>query len=349
MKSLTPSSIRQMERAIEQHMYFIDIPGLAVCLLADKELVYVNGFGMADLSANKRMTSGAIFHMASISKLFTATAVMQLHEQGKLDIDAPVQDYLKGFIPFSSAFGSITIRQMLSHTAGIPDCEDYEWEFPRYDDQALHDYVMSQTEMRLLSEPGKRFFYSNIAYEMLGELIQGLSGLTFEDYCKKYLFIPMGMLQSDFLKERVSSGRLVQPHIKDRANQVKVSDVFPYHRAHGPSSTLYSTVEELSLFAAAMMDTLEGKRKDIIAPATLKTMLTYQAVIKSGERIGLGWFISDYADQLFYGHEGNDIGFRTTFAMIPQKRTAIIVLANLQTASTRKIMRTIYDMTVGSD
>ncbi|MDW7678717.1 MAG: serine hydrolase, partial [Bacillota bacterium] len=125
--------------------------------------------------------------------------------------------------------------------------------------------------------------------------------------------------------------------------------VFPYHRAHGPSSTLYSTVKELSLFAAAMMDTLEKKREDIIAPATLKTMMSYQAVIKSGERIGLGWFISDYADQLFYGHEGNDIGFRTTFAMIPQKRTAIIVLANLQTASTRKIMRTIYDMAAIAD
>jgi CubicO group peptidase (beta-lactamase class C family) len=158
--------------------------------------------------------------------------------------------------------------------------------------------------------------------------------------------MPMGMHQSDFLKERVSPDRLVQPHTKDRDNQVKVSEVFPYHRAHGPSSTLYSTVEELGLFAAAMMDIFEGSREDIIAPATMNTMITHQAVIKSGERIGLGWFISDYADQLFYGHEGNDIGFKTTFAIIPKQRTAIIVLANLQTASTRKIMRTIYDMTV---
>ncbi|MDW7678209.1 MAG: serine hydrolase domain-containing protein, partial [Bacillota bacterium] len=216
MKSLTPSSIRKMERAIEQHMYFNDIPGLAVCLLADNELVYVNGFGMADLSANKKMTSGAIFHMASISKLFTATAVMQLHEQGKLDIDTPVLHYLKDFIPSSSTFSRITIRQMLSHTSGIPDCEDYEWESPRYDDQALHDYVMAQNEMHLLSEPGKRFFYSNIAYEMLGVVIQIQAGLTFEDYCKKFLFLPMGMLQSDFLKSRISSNKLAQPHIKDR-------------------------------------------------------------------------------------------------------------------------------------
>ena len=344
MTFIPDETIKKVETLIKEQMYCRDIPGLAVGIVSNHELIFQRGYGWADHGHKKKMTADAIFHMASISKLFTATAVMQLVEQGILELDKPFVNYLPDFNPQQSLVKQITIRQLLSHTSGMPDCEDYEWELAREDDTALHEYVLGQSGMMLLSQPGERFNYSNIAYEILGDIVSIQSGVSFDNYCKQNLLNQMEMLSSDFIKGRVDQNRLVTPHVKDAENKICVSPVFPYNRAHGPSSTLYATVEELSRFACSIMQVWQGKNVPVLKHQTLMTMLTPQASIKEAEQIGLGWFISQYADETFYGHEGNDIGFRTTFAMIPSKGLAMIVLANLQTASTRKIMRGIYDI-----
>lgn len=344
MKMLSQQTQNAIEESIEKHLYYHDVPGLVTGVMINGEMVFAKGFGCADQDRQKPMTPETVFHMASISKLFTATAVMQLQEKGIVNIDRPILEYLKDFQPTAPEFSKITIRHMLSHTSGLPDCDDYEWEKARSDDKALHDYVMAQQGIELLHAPEERFFYSNIAYEILGELIQIQTGMCFEDYCKTHIMDPLGMKNSDFRKNRIPEHTLALPHVKDDKKHVSISRIFPYNRAHSPSSTLYSTVVELGYFSRGMMEILKGKREDVLKDFTLKEMMSPQAGIKKGERIGLGWFISDYSDTLFLGHEGNDIGFRTTFALIPEKQRAIFVLANLQTASTRKVMRTIYDL-----
>ncbi|SMP37976.1 serine hydrolase domain-containing protein [Anoxynatronum buryatiense] len=344
MKTMQDNIVKEIDQMIKDQMYYRDIPGLSIGIVLNHELKLQKGYGWADYALNKEMSADAIFHMASISKLFTATAVMQLVEQRVLDLNKPFIRYLPDFKPEQPMVNEITLKQMLSHTSGMPDCDDYEWELAREDEAALHEYVMSQTDISLVSQPGERFNYSNIAYEILGDIVRYQSGISFDDYCWQYLLNPLEMKSSHFIMKMVDQQRLVSPHIKDDDNKIRVSPVFPYNRAHGPSSTLYSTVEELSRFACSMMTLWQRKHSPVLKYNTLMTMLTPEAKIKEEEQIGLGWFISQYDQQTFYGHEGNDIGFRTTFAMIPSKGLAIIVLANLQTASTRKIMRGIYDI-----
>jgi CubicO group peptidase (beta-lactamase class C family) len=347
MTTLHTTTIQEMEKTIESQLFYKDIPGLSVGIFFQNEMIYGKGFGVTDLSKKTPMTTEAVFHMASISKIFTATAVMQLAEKGLVSIDLPILRYLPELrIPSHELYlKDITIRQMLSHTAGLPDCEDYEWDQPRVDEGALSDYVLSLKNLQLIATPGSSFIYSNIAYEMLGYLIEVITGGTFEDYCKKNIFKPAGMKLTDFRKNSVDETKLVQPHIKNSANHVLTSPVFPYNRAHAPSSTLYSNVQELGIFTGLMMNTLKGTAHSILQPVTLNQMLTPQASIKKDEQIGLGWFISEYHGIRFYGHEGHDIGFRTTFAMIPDESLSLIVLANLETASTRKIMRLLFDLT----
>jgi CubicO group peptidase (beta-lactamase class C family) len=347
MTSLHNAIMHKMDEMIESHMFYKDIPGLAAGILFQNEMIYGKGFGVTDLSKKTPMTTEAVFHMASISKIFTATAVMQLAEKGLVSIDLPLLRYIPELRVASheSYLKDITVRQMLSHTAGLPDCEDYEWDQPRFDERALRDYVLSLGNLQLTATPGSRFNYSNIAYEMLGYLIEVMTGETFEDYCKQNIFEPAGMVLTDFRKNSVDGTNLVQPHIKNSANHVQTSPVFPYNRAHAPSSTLYSNIHELGMFTGLMMNTLKGTAHSILQPATLSRMLTPQSPIKKDEQIGLGWFISEYHGKRFYGHEGHDIGFRTTFAMIPDESLALIVLANLETASTRKIMRLLFDLT----
>ena len=328
---------------IKEQMYFLDIPGLVTGIWQEGEVVFEEAFGMADVAGNRRMKTGDIFHMASISKLFTATAIMQLHETNQLNIHQKALDYLPGLTPSSPTFEAVTIKDLLCHSSGLPDCEDYEWEKARSDKNALGDYVMAQQHLSFVHQPGERFLYSNIAYEMLGYIVQKVSGMIFEDYCREHLFKPSGMGKSDFLKASVPEELLVKPHIKDEHNRVMNSHIFPYNRSHAPSSTLYAPMSDLFQFTQVILDTLAGKRDDILHQSTLKVMLQEHMGIKKAEAVGLGWFLSDYQGERFIGHEGNDIGFRTTYAIVPSKKISIVVLANLQKASTRKIMRLLYD------
>ncbi len=343
MINLTHNQKNELDRKIQEHMFFLDIPGLVAGVWFAGEMVYEEVFGMADLDMKRVMKLDDIFHMASISKLFTATAIIQLHEKMSLHIDDKLLDYLPEFRPAKSIFDRVTIRQMLSHTSGLPDCEDYEWDHARFDDQALGDYVKAQENLQFVHQPGERFLYSNIAYEMLGYVIQRVSGMNFENYCQKNIFTPAQMNNSDFLKVNVSDKRLVQPHIKDDNNKVIKSKIFPYNRSHAPSSTLYAPMEDLFVFSKAVLETLEGKRDDILKQRSLQKMLQEETTIKKNESVGLGWFLSNYREHRLIGHEGNDIGFRTSYAIVPNKKISIVVLANIQKASTRNVMRLLYD------
>lgn len=344
MAYLTETHKTELKKKIKEQMYFLDIPGMVTGLWQAGEVVFEEAFGMADVAASRQMKPGDVFHMASISKLFTASAIMKLQENKQLNIHQSVLDYLPGFRPSSTAFKDVAIKQMLCHSSGLPDCEDYEWEKARSDDKALEDFVMAQQHLSFVHQPGERFLYSNIAYEILGHIVQKVSGMSFEDYCREYIFKPAGMEQSDFLKANVPETMLVKPHVKDEHNRVINSDIFPYNRSHAPSSTLYAPMKDLFDFAQVILDTLEGKRDDVLHQKTLKVMLQEHMKIKQAESVGLGWFLSDYQGEKFIGHEGNDIGFRTTYAIVPSKQISIVVLANIQKASTRKIMRMLYDV-----
>jgi len=343
MTSLNRHQLTDLKNRIKEQMFNLDIPGLAAGVWIDDKTVFEEAFGFSDVKNMRLLKTRDIFHMASISKLFTATAVMQLHEKGLLNTGHKVMDYLPGFQPSEKTFRKVTIKQMLSHTSGLPDCEDYDWDHARFDDQALGDYVKAQENLRFIHQPGETFLYSNIVYEILGHVVQVVSGMSFEAYCTQHIFNPAGMKHSDFLKANVPENLLVKPHVKDENKKVINSDVFPYNRSHGPSSTLYATMEDLFIFSKVVLETLAGHRKDVLKQDTLHGMLQAQTSIKKDEAVGLGWFLSDYQEKRFIGHEGNDIGFRTTFALIPASKISIVVLANLQKASTRKLMRMLYD------
>ena len=346
---LTDEQIRSIDKTVLEWIRQKTIPGVVVGIVQERSPSFMKGYGSADTAKEINMTPYSSFHAASISKLFTATAVMQLAELSRIDIDSPWIRYVPDYVPKDPNVASMTIRSMLSHLTGLNDLPDEgwieKWRNSRMDEHALRDFVMSQQSVSIDPDKTGSFSYNNIAYEMLGFLVQSVSEMPFETYCKVKIFQPLGMKDSSFLKSEFPVGSLAQPHIKAEDGHLSVSDVYPYHRAHAPSSTLCTTAPDLSLFACAILNILSGQngQSSILRRESLEQMITPQQTIKKGERIGLGWFISDYDNRLFYGHEGNDIGYRTTFAMIPDLDMAVIVLSNLQTASTRRLMRAIYD------
>ena len=166
---------KKLDAVLGEIMTRWGIPGLGIGIVEGNDIVYAKGFGVQSLDTGAPVTLDSIFCVASITKCFVATAVLQLAEQGKIHLDAPLVLYLPYFKLDDERYPQITIRQMLSHTSGMPDLEESEYDelvaHPEYDDGAAERYVRGLSSRKMSAAPGERFLYSNIAYNVLGELI----------------------------------------------------------------------------------------------------------------------------------------------------------------------------------
>jgi CubicO group peptidase (beta-lactamase class C family) len=207
----------ELEPKIKEEVQKGRLPGFAIGVVKNGKLIYAKGFGVAKLGGTTAITSKSLFHMASVTKTFVATAVMQLSEKGKIDLDAPVIRYLPYFKLNDERYRTITIRQMLSHTSGIPDTVNYNWDKPEYDAGALERFVRSIADQKLVFAPGEKFAYSNTAYEMLGDVIAKVSGESFEDYVQHKILTPLGMKDSTLLVREANPQLLTSPHIMEKS------------------------------------------------------------------------------------------------------------------------------------
>jgi CubicO group peptidase (beta-lactamase class C family) len=272
------------------------------------------------------VTSRSLFHMASVTKTFVATAVMQLVEQGKIDLEAPVTKYLPYFKMDDERYRDIKIRQMLSHTSGIPDTTNYHWDKPEYDDGALERFVRSTANQKLVFAPGQNFAYSNTAYEILGDVIAKVSGESFEDYVQHQILTPLGMKDSTLLVRQANPTLLTSPHVEENRKLV-VSKIFPYNRAHAPSSTLYSNIEDMSRWAIANLNygELDGRR--ILKRETVELM--WRPVVGAfNMKEGISWFTKDLQGYLLVMHDGGDVGFESRLMLAPNDSVAVVAMSN---------------------
>ena len=335
----------QLEPVITQVMQQASMPGFAIAVVENQKIVYSAGFGVRNLKSKELMTSSSLFHMASITKPFVATSIMQLWEQGKIDLDAPVVKYLPYFRLADERYKRITVRQMLSHISGMPDVQDYEWDKPQYDDGALERFVRSISDRALIAEPGARMQYSNMAFEVLGDVIAKVSGMTFEDYVKRNILEPVGMKSSTLLVKQTDPQLLSSPHVQNSQYDVEVSKVFPYNRMHSPSSTLYSNVLDMSRWAIANMNRGELDGKRFLKASTYDLM--WKPAAEQFQQIGISWFLNKYKDNAVVTHSGGDTGFVSNLVLLPEKKIAVVMMSNYDRAPLRAITNAALDVALG--
>jgi CubicO group peptidase (beta-lactamase class C family) len=326
---------RELEPLIRTFIRQQQIPGLSIAIVKDGQVVYAKGFGWRSLDRRKGpVTPLTVFHMASIVKPFTATAVLQLVEQKKIDFDAPVMQYLPYFRLADERYKVMTVRQLVAHTSGMPDVVDYEWNKPQYDEGALERYVRSLRDTPLLSAPGTGFAYSNMAYDVLGDLIAKVSGESYEDYVQERILTPLAMKNSTLMLREVNGELLSDGHVLNAVGNPVISDSYPYNRTHSPSSNLHSNAIDMTRWAMANMNhgELDGRR---ILPAS-----TYPSMWRPSEDIGeaaigthvtsegISWYLGAYRGNFLVTHSGGDLGFITDLAMLPDKKIAVVWMAN---------------------
>ncbi len=348
----------KLDDFINKALVNYDLPGLAVGIRIGEKvgsvgegLVYRGAVGFKDYISKEPLLPEHIFHMASVTKLFVGTSILQLWEKGLIDLDGHLIKYLPWFEMKDERCRQITIRQLLSHTSGMPDVKDYCWDKPETDEGALERYIRSPEvrEAHLLWAPNDaRFSYSNIGYEVLGAVIAAVSGMPFEDYVRENIFMPLGMKDSTLLSfergiysEAGPDKNLCTPHEKDKDKNIVPSKDFPYNRAHGPSSTLTSNIIDLEKWGEAHL------KHRILKKETYDAAWKIHAVVpNNGEHIGLSWFRREQNGFVLYGHEGTDDGFRASFWICPELELIISVCANISGGAVKKINKQIFDLIV---
>jgi CubicO group peptidase (beta-lactamase class C family) len=342
-------SIQQLQQSLEKIIQDKKTPGVAVGIIKDGKLVYARGFGVMNVDDPSRpVTPETLFHMASITKPFVATSVMQLVEQGKVNLDEPVVKYLPYFQLKDPRYTTITVRQMLTHTSGMPDVVDYGWNKPEYDDGSLERYVRSLADKNLRWQPGSKFAYSNMAYEVLGDLVAKVSGKSFEDYVAANILEPVGMKSSTLLLKIADPAKLAAGHTQGKGKAIKPVAHYPYNRAHTPSSNLHSNVEDMARWVLVNLNygELDGHR--ILQRSTYDVLWKPAAEAGRKDRhVGISWFLGDFKKEPFISHGGGDDGFLTYVGFSTKRNVGFVLMTNSDHAPFKEILEATVTAALG--
>ena len=343
-----------LDEILEHVRHSFDLPGLAVGVVREAEIVYARGVGVRDIRTQAPVTARSLFHQASVSKLFTATAVMQLVEQDRLRLDDPLVRHLPAFWVGDERSLAITIEHILTHTSGMPDTQDHGWGRPENNEGDLNHRVQNLRSLELVAEPGREFAYSSLGYDVLGALIAAVSGEPFEVYIRRHIFEPLEMNDSTFIKPDVPLELATSPHI--RTPGLAVSAVFPYSPLQAPSGALQSSVLDMCRWALANLDgRLLAQPRNvprILSPESHR--LLWEPRASTGQQndprqteIGLGWFIGEYKGRPAVMHDGGDVGYEAELILLPEQSVAVTVMANIFPALTTPITQAVLDAVLG--
>ena len=344
---------KDLDVVLQDIMARWDMPGLAAGIVGGDEIVYAKGFGVQSLQTRAPVTVDSVFCVQSISKCLVATALVQLAERGKLDLDAPLVRYLPYLQMDDERYRQMTIRQALSHTSGMPDMDDSEYvelvAHPEYDDGSAERFVRSLTNRKLIANPGEGFSYSNIAYNVLGDLLAKVSATSFESAMREQILLPSGMPNSTFMVRDIPADLLAWPHL--RSPEMRVNPSYPYHRADAPASFLHSTVVDMCHWGITSLKRGSYHGQSILSPSSYDLM--WKPVAKRGtppsmfEEMGLGWTLGHYGGAKTVCHGGAGFGWTAFFLILPEEDRAAVVLCNEESDAHIQAIGAIADTLLG--
>ncbi len=306
------------------------IPGLSLAVVREGKVIKAKGYGLANLEHDVPTKPETAYQAASLSKQFTATAVMLLVEQGKLSLDDPISKHLAGT---PAAWKDVTVRHLLSHTSGIKDYGRREIDFRR--DYTEDDFFKKAVTLPMKFPPGQKYRYSNTGYVLLGILIRKLSGEYHGDFLGKRVLQPLGMTatrvisEDDVVPNRAAGYRLVKGKIKNQEWVAPSLNTLA-------DGCLYTTVLDLAKWDAALYT------EKVLKRSSLEQMWTPTRLCDgTTHSYGLGWRIGDVPGVKVVQHGGSWQGFRSYIVRSLDDRLTVIVLANLSTASCGRIAKNV--------
>jgi CubicO group peptidase (beta-lactamase class C family) len=374
-KAQTQSPYDSVDLSIKKFMKEENVPGFVAGIVRKEKLAWSKAYGQADMSNNKAMSIDGIMNIGSVSKTFTTTAAMQLWEQGLIDLNADVSTYI-GFRVRNPKYPDkpITIFQILTHTSSIRDGKAYAESYSCGDPIiSLNDWICGILipEGKFYNDgdsfggwsPGDKREYSNVAFGLLGLIVEKVARQPFNEYCREHIFQPLGMKNTGWMISEVDTANYIRPYayitVKNREDILTIGRMFLnspdfkvgsyfkyclYSFPNYPDGLVRTSVRELSYYLAALLNggKLHGKR--ILKKETIAKMFTLQ--LEGNNSQGLTWRTSDFETPLdkvtLWGHSGLDPGIQTFMFFNPENKTGVITFENNPSDGIRDIVGKLY-------
>ncbi len=321
---------------------FERIPGVSVALVADQELVWSRGFGWADVARRAPATPDTIYGICSISKLFTAVAVMQQRDAGKLRLDDPVARYLPYFTltPTSPEDPPVLIRDLLTHSGGVPreSAQNY-WDAPDFAFPTKEELIAGLAGQRMLYPPERYYQYSNLGMTLAGEIVEQVTGAPYERYVRQAILEPLKLGRTTTSLPESERGRGLATGYGPLTRE-GVRALMPFYDAKGitPAAGFASNVRDLGAVASWQFRLLRHGGEEVLKAATLREMQRVQWVDPDWRMTrGLGFRVRRDGKETLVGHYGSCPGYRTEITLNPRRRLAAVVMVNAMNVDTEEI------------
>ena len=313
---------RRFDRAARDEMASWGISGISAAMIDGDRIVHLAAFG--------EVTTNSVFRCGSISKLFNAIAVMQLVEQGRLDLDAPVGRYAPGLVPLNPFTNSppVTLRQILCHRSGLPR-ESPVGGYLDDTEPSLAQTVGSLAGCVLATAPNAKMRYSNIAPSLAGYIVANASGGSFQQYQREHLLSPIGMEHSGWLLKEVARKNIAPAYLQ----VAKPDGGFAHRRVPMfdlgtvPAGNLFTTAPDLARFVMMLAAEGMGANGRVLKAATLQQMFTPQ-LVDGDTGFGLGFSIGKFRGRKAVGHNGAVYGYSSALTFLPNEKLGVVVLGN---------------------
>ncbi len=308
--------------------------GLAVGIVRQGRLVFFSGHGLADIASRTPITEDTVFRIASITKTFTAIAVMQLWEQGLIGLDAPANDYLRTYklIPAKASFRPATVRHLLTHTAGIGQVlHPSDWLRPERGEIFTAGQVPTLTEyyrggLPVVVEPGTTFAYGDHSFATLGQIVEDVSGMSLDRFFRERIFEPLGMADSDLLRsERVTSRLATGYTLGSHGIEAAADNEF----VTAGASSIYSTPRDMARYLAALQGGGANEHGRVLQLATMASM--FAPHFQTDPRVqgmGLGFWRNTVGGHRAVWHEGTLPGFDSQIWLAPDDGVGVMAFTN---------------------
>lgn len=309
-------------------------PGAAIAIVSGDRIVFAKGFGMANVETGAPVTPDLLFRIGSITKMFTAATLVSLAEEGKLKLDAPIGNYVKGL---NAKLAQVTAHQLLSHTAGV---RDEARHYGLHDEAALAGSIRAWKDDYLFTEPGEVFSYSNAGFALAGLAIEEAGGKPYADQITQYVFKPLGMARSTFRPTAAMTYPLAQGHQANANSKPVIVRPFTDNVAGWPAGFMFSSANDLARFALAFVNGGKIEGQQVLPPSLIAKLSTPYADVPGFDlKYAYGLRVADYRGLRLVEHGGALPGFGAELKMAPEHGFAIIVLANRSGARLEKTVQ----------
>jgi CubicO group peptidase (beta-lactamase class C family) len=319
-----------------------NVPGCAIAVVVEGEVAFAKGFGVANVETREPVSSNMLFRIGSTTKMFTAAALVSLVEEGKVKLDAPVGDYVNGL---ASNLARATPHQLLTHTSGLADETVMEG---LHDDTALGVACREFKDNLAFTEPGKVYSYSNPGYWLAGLAAEIVGGKAYADLVTERVLKPCGMTRSTFRPTTAMTWPLAIGHGPEGTGKPTVTRPLADNAGGWPAGQLFTTAPEFARFCIAFMN--GGKLDGQPALSTFvieKLSMPHVALAARGGHYGYGLNVKDEGGLRWLSHGGSRTGYASTAKMCPEKKFAVIVLANKTGAGLPRIADKAAEVVLG--